>query len=194
MNDAVSNYQGVQNNITSLQTQKMLKEAEYQQVIKDLVVLKDVNAQKAAVVTCLSTKGCGTLPESLRSVVPQVRAFLQLQRNTETKMAFDQKKILANINEYLLKGNGSQSNGVVTSISFGNLAPMVGVENVVQVPITLTIDFSDKDGLLSFVYNVENTLSPQYPMLYKINSINYDIVKYQQNQMVTIELIGFMIK
>ncbi|MBP6910466.1 hypothetical protein KBC03_02605 [Patescibacteria group bacterium] len=83
---------------------------------------------------------------------------------------------------------------MVTSISFGNLTKMDGIENVVQVAINLTIDFANKDGLLSFVFNVENTLSPQYPMLYKISSINYDIVKYQENQTVSIELVGYMIK
>ncbi len=194
MSDSVAQYDGVKNNIATLQNQKMLKESEYQQVVKDLLVLKDISAQKAAVVTCLSTKWCTTLPESLRPVASQTRAFLQLQKNTETKMAFDQKKILANINEYLLKWNNNQSNGVVTSISFGNLTKMDGIENVVQVAINLTIDFANKDGLLSFVFNVENTLSPQYPMLYKISSINYDIVKYQENQTVSIELVGYMIK
>ncbi len=109
-------------------------------------------------------------------------------------MAFDQKKVLANINEYLLKGANSQSNGTVTSIVFGNPLPVAGIDTVVQIPITLTVDFADKNGLLSFVYNVENTISPQFPMLYKISTINYDIVKYQENQTVTIELIGYMIK
>ena len=109
-------------------------------------------------------------------------------------MPFDQKKILANINEYLLRGASNQSNGVVTSIIFGNLIPMDEVKGVVMVPITLTVDFADKNGLLSFVYNVENTISPQFPMLYKINSINYDIVKYQENQTVNIELIGYMLQ
>lgn len=108
-------------------------------------------------------------------------------------MAFDQKKILANINEFLLRGANNQSNGVVTSIIFGNLSPVEELESIDQVPITLTVDFADKNGLLSFIYNVENTVSPQFPMLYKINSVNYDIVKYQETQTVTIELIGYML-
>ncbi|MBP6910465.1 hypothetical protein KBC03_02600 [Patescibacteria group bacterium] len=56
MSDSVAQYDGVKNNIATLQNQKMLKESEYQQVVKDLLVLKDISAQKAAVVTCLSTK------------------------------------------------------------------------------------------------------------------------------------------
>lgn len=65
---------------------------------------------------------------------------------------------------------------------------------MIQVPITLTVDFADKNGLLSFVYNVENTISTQFPMLYTINSVNYDIVKYQETQTVTIDIIGYMTK
>lgn len=58
----------------------------------------------------------------------------------------------------------------------------------------MTVDFADKNGLLSFVYNVENMISAQFPMLYRLTSVNYDIVKYEENQTVTIELIGYMMK
>jgi|GEM_PF-7049926 len=194
MQASAEKHTATKESIRNLENAKMQKEAEYDQVVKDLIVVRDINAQKGAVVTCLSTRGCSNLPESLKTVVPQTRAFLQLQKNEGEKMAFDQKKILANINEYLLRGANNQSNGTVTSIVFGNLAPVTDYENIVQVPIQLTIDFQDKNGLLSFVYNVENTISPQFPMLYKISSVNYDIVKYQENQTVSIELIGYMLK
>lgn len=109
-------------------------------------------------------------------------------------MAFDQKKVLANINEYLLKSSTNQLNGVVTSISFGNISTVDGIANLMRIPIFLTIEFADKNGLLAFIYNIENTLSPQFPMLYTVSSVNYDIVKYQERQAVTIELNGYMIK
>ncbi len=194
MKDAVAKHRAMQDSIETLEQQQMLKDAEYQQTVKDLLIVKEINAQKTSVVDCLSTRGCSTLPESLNPVLEHVRAFLQLQKNDAEKMAFDQKTILANINEYLLRGTTNQSNGVVTSITFGNIADVKEIDSLIMVPITLTIDFADKNGLLNFVYNVENNISPRYPMLYKIHSINYDIVKYQQSQTVTIELIGYMMK
>lgn len=145
MNQSVATHKASQQNIAKLKDQKTQKEAEYQQVIKDLIVVKEINDQKASVTTCLSSKGCTSIPESLKEVVPQTRAFLQLQKNEGTKMAFDQKKILANINEYLLKGTSNQTNGTVTSIIFGNLMPVANIDNLVMVPITLTIDFADKN-------------------------------------------------
>lgn len=145
MNNSVAQYKQTRTNIETLQNKKLQKETEYQQVIKDLVAVKAINEQKGAVLTCLSSRGCNTLPESLNEVVPQVRAFLQLQKNDGQKMAFDQKKILANINEYLLRGSNNQSNGTVTSIIFGNLTPVKDNEQVVMVPITLTVDFADKN-------------------------------------------------
>lgn len=194
LNRSQDAYTGVQQSISALELQKVQKEKDYQEVIKDLIVIKNVNDQKQSIVSCLSTASCVNLPESLADALPNVRAFLQLQKNESEKMSFDQKKILANINEYLLKGNNNQSNGTITSIVFGNLAPVEWVESVVQVPLSLTIDFANKNGLLDFVSNVENTISPRYPMLYKIHSINYDIVNYQKTQEVTIELVGYMMQ
>lgn len=145
MNQTVAKYKASQQNITKLEDQRTQKETEYQQVIKDLIVVKEINEQKTSVTSCLSSKGCTNLPDSLKEVIPQTKAFLQLQKNEGEKMSFDQKKILANINEYLLKGSNNQSNGSVTSIIFGNLTPVTNINNLVMVPITLTIDFADKN-------------------------------------------------
>lgn len=194
MNESVITHNAVRANITALESQKMIKDAEYNQVIKDLTTLKDISNQKSTLIGCLSTRGCTSIPESLKPVLAPTRAFLQLQKNDGQKMEFDQKKILANINEYLLKLSNGQPNGLVTSIVFGAVAPVVGSETLVQIPITMTVDFADKNGLLSFVYNVENMISAQFPMLYRLTSVNYDIVKYEQNQTVTIELVGYMMK
>ena len=194
VSDSAAQYDATRQSISSLQLQKQQKDAEYQKVVADLTTVKDITDHKAELMTCLSTRGCTSIPASLTNSVPQVRAFLQLQKNDGIKMEFDQKKVLANINEYLVRANDSQANGAITSVTFGNTSPAAGLENVIQIPIILTIDFADKNGLLSFVYNVENTISSQFPMFYAINSVNYDIVKYQQNQTVTIELMGYMIK
>lgn len=193
--DTAAQYDATRQAIDHLQLQKIEKDAEYQKVVNDLTVVKDITDHKADLVSCLSRKWCASLPGSLSGVLPQVKAFLQLQKNDGTKMEFDQKKILANINEYLVKSvDTNQPNGSITSVTFGNTSAVADFDEVIQIPITLTIDFADKNGLLSFIYNIENTISSQFPMFYEVSSVNYDIVKYQQNQTVTIELIGYMLK
>jgi len=44
--------------------------------------------------------------------------------------------------------------------------------------------FNDKDGLMSFIDNVEKKIPNQQDLriLYKIDKINYDIVNYDQPQ------------
>ena len=101
--DSAAQYDATRQAIDKLQMQKVQKDAEYQKTVTDLTIVKDITDHRAELVTCLSTKGCTSVPPSLTSVLPQVRAFLELQKNDGIKMEFDQKKILANINEYLVK-------------------------------------------------------------------------------------------
>ena len=103
MKKAQAAHEAVRTNIVTLENQKLQTETEYQQVIKDLLVIKEINTQKTTISACLTTRGCNSLPDSIKSVVPQTRAFLLLQKNAGAKMAYDQKKILANINEFLLR-------------------------------------------------------------------------------------------
>ncbi len=145
MQDTAAEYEATSRSVDLLQTQQMQKDREYKEVVNDLLAIKDINTQKAELLTCLSTKGCTAIPETLVPVIPQMRAFLQLQKNEGDKMAFDQKKILANINEYLLKSSTNQLNGVVTSISFGNISTMETIENLIRIPIMMTIEFADKN-------------------------------------------------
>jgi hypothetical protein len=53
-----------------------------------------------------------------------------------------------------------------------------------MVPIELKITFNDKDGLLSFIDNVEKKIPNDQDLriLYKIDKITYDIVNYDQPQ------------
>jgi len=52
------------------------------------------------------------------------------------------------------------------------------------VPIELNITFENKEGLLSFIDNVEKKIptDSNLRMLYKIDEINYDIVNSDQVQ------------
>lgn len=51
----------------------------------------------------------------------------------------------------------------------------------------------DKDGLLSFINNAEIGLftEGENRVLYKINQIDYNIVKYQEEQDVSIKMFAY---
>lgn len=61
-------------------------------------------------------------------------------------------------------------------------------ETLSYVPIELSINFDNKDGLMSFINNVEKRIpeDEDLRLLYKISKITYDVVNYDQNQETTI--------
>lgn len=61
-------------------------------------------------------------------------------------------------------------------------------ETLSYVPIELSINFDNKDGLMSFINNVEKRIpeDDDLRLLYKISKITYDVVNYDQNQETTI--------
>ena len=83
-------------------------------------------------------------------------------------------------------------NGVVTSINIGN--PEDIENNIMKVPLSLLISFDEKEDLLSFLNNVENRVfsDPKDGLddaiLFRIETIQYDIVNYKDSQDVEISL------
>ena len=63
-------------------------------------------------------------------------------------------------------------------------------ETLSYVPIELSINFDNKDGLMSFINNVEKRIPEEEEkdvrLLYKISKITYDVVNYNKNQETTI--------
>jgi hypothetical protein len=124
-------------------------------------------------------------------------SFLQLHSLYAKNMIIDEKKILKNLNEYLIQ-NGFEKgyeakNGSIRSINIGN--PIVQDEKGVffSVPISFTIVFNTQQDLVSFVHNVERKLieNPVDRILYKIQSISYDIVDSNEEQTSTMDLTAY---
>jgi hypothetical protein len=62
-----------------------------------------------------------------------------------------------------------------------------------SIPIRLQASFENKDHLLSFIENVDKNVleSKSYRILYKIDEIGYDIMEYDQEQLVDIKIHAF---
>ncbi|HCY21286.1 TPA: hypothetical protein DIC40_05575 [Patescibacteria group bacterium] len=112
-------------------------------------------------------------------------------------MEINEKIILANINEYLLKEIGQNNNesltriGKITNISIGE--SKVVVSQLYSIPIRLQASFANKDNLLTFIENVDKNVleAKSYRILYKIDEINYNIMEYDQEQIVDIKMHAF---
>lgn len=174
------------------------KLAEQKQVLNDLKVLKDVSGdgQKQALIQCYNTN-CSNLPAWLQKepIKSTFRTYLQLQQATsDTKFTIDQKKLLAYINEFLVKtADGSQVNGEIIGVTLG-ASTATSAAGVIAIPVNVTTLFPNKQSLLWFLRNTEQLISPTFPMLSTVNSVTYDVVKSDEQQEVNIALTIYMVQ
>jgi hypothetical protein len=98
------------------------------------------------------------LPNAITTNLDAVRAYLQLGNLQRSKMEVDESKILKNINEFITQKNILDTqrdyNGIVSSITIDN--PEDLENNIMKVPVELTITFNSKQDLLTFLSNIEN--------------------------------------
>ncbi len=139
-------------------------------------------------VDCVNTfEWCSELPNIIKDNFGTVRSYLLLNDMMDKKMELDEKTILANIDWFLLKKfplneKSRSTNWVLNKISIGEKEQFD--ESLYFVPVELNITFENKEGLLSFIDNVEKKIPTESDlrMLYKIDEINYDIVNSDQVQ------------
>ncbi len=175
------------------------KKLQYDQ---DKALITKIESNENAIVACLNYKqGCKDLDQDLKNNFSFVRSYLQLNNLYDPKMEINEKILLTNINEYLLKTivstGGQQSktrNGTVNSISFGE--PKVVVSQLYSIPVRLSATFETKDELLAFIENVDKNIleNKAYRILYKIDEIGYDIMNYDKEQTVDIRMHAFYYK
>lgn len=167
----------------------------------DSKLVTTITKQQNQIVSCLNYQlWCNQLDVSIQNNFGVARSYIQLNSLSAPKMLVDEKKILANINEYLIKKTSSDpsvisrsKNGNINNISIGE--PKIWSWILSFVPIRINITFADKDSLLSFIDNVERNVldDPAYRILYKLNEVSYDIVKYTDEQKVDILMYAYYI-
>lgn len=171
------------------------KKSQYEKD-KDLISLMEINENK--IISCVNYKvWCTEIPQEIRENFWFARSYLQLNNLHDPKMEINEKIILANINEYLLKEIGQNNNesltriGKITNISIGE--SKVVVSQLYSIPIRLQASFANKDNLLTFIENVDKNVleAKSYRILYKIDEINYNIMEYDQEQIVDIKMHAF---
>ena len=166
-------------------------------------VVKNEEAMKK----CLNEKsGCSSLPktwitwtwEDAGYDLSIPLSYLQLHSLYNKKMPVDEKRVLKNLNEYLIKQN----------ILWWDKARVWDIlkieiwdpeyfsewnEHFMQVPVDVQIEFDTIWNLTGFLFNVEKKLieNPEDRILYKIQSVSYDIVTNDEPQITDISMIAY---
>lgn len=98
--------------LTTFTTKKLQSDA-------DKKLIATIETQTPTIISCLNTRTqCTDIDASLQKNFSFARSYIQLNNLTDPKMAVNEKILLTNINEYLLKDiKTSQNNGVINQIA-----------------------------------------------------------------------------
>ena len=162
-------------------------------------LFKEITNNKSILITCINKQSsCDQLPNTITTNLDAVRAYLQLGNLQRSKMEVDESKILKNINEFITQKNILDTkrdyNGIVSSITIDN--PESLENNIMKVPVELTITFNSKQDLLTFLSNIENYVFAEWDdlsssVLFRIEELKYDIVNYKESQDVQVSLSAY---
>jgi len=193
-------------NIQLNDVERQIRDAE-----QDMVYLCDesiwVVSNEETLKKCLNEKsGCSSLPETwktgsgedLHYDLSLPLSYLQLHSLYNKKMPVDEKRVLRNLNEYLIKQDITWEDKKkvwdILRIEIGDPeAVKQWDEHFFQVPVTVEIEFETVDDLIGFLYNVEKKLIDEWEdrILYKIQTVSYDIVTKDEPQVTDIEMIAY---
>lgn len=178
--------------LQELQGQTSIFQARKNKFEKEKNLIEKIILQEKTIITSFNEwKWYSNLDPIIQNNSGIVKSYLQLNNLQNDKMVIDERILLANINEFLLRDQSSERkprNWIINKIAIGE--PETHSENLYHIPIEINVTFNDKDGLMSFIKNVENHILPdsKYRVLYKINEIVYDVVNYEERQDVQILL------
>ncbi len=146
------------------------------------------------VVNCINKRICDgvTANKEIAKNIGNLRTFYLTNKLEADKMNLDQKLVLKAIDDYLLKKEW-QSIWQIQSITYGDQIDVNKEKKIYKLPINVQIEFFNKDDFVQFILNTEKYLDPslKYRVLFKINSMNYNIANYESLQKVTMMMEVF---
>ncbi len=183
------------NTIAQTTTMRLKSQEEY--VIKTDTI-KSIQEKQDIVVSCINDQDkCDQLPENIN--IDVAKAYIQIGSLNKEKMKVNESKILKNINEFITRDESYTDeiryNWTVTNILIDE--PKDIENKMIQVPITLTITFNNKENLIKFLHNIENRVfydtkdGLNDSILYRIDELKYDIVNYKETQDVEVILSAY---
>lgn len=158
---------------------------------------------------CLNNDdGCSNLPKSWIEWTgddvhynfsnPISLSYLQTNSLYNEKMPVDEKRVLKNLNEYLIKQDilwtDKKRVWEILKINIWDPESIAGTnEHFFSVPVDVEIEFDTVWDLTWFLYNVEKKMvdNGEDRLLYKIQSVSYDIVTNDEPQITDISMIAY---
>lgn len=139
---------------------------------------------------------CENFPPSFSGKEQVVRNYLMMTWLSIEKMDFDQKQLLHNIVDGLLVDFNTKQSIVsnIWSISFWDLWLVDKDINLYKLRVDMQLNFSNAFNFLKFVNNIEKNIDKNNRILYKIISLDYDIVNHLQPQIVKVSLYSYFYK
>jgi len=163
-------------------------------------LLKKIEENKELVITCINTQDkCDQLPEEITTNMQTIKSYIQIGNLKKEKMDINESKILKTINEFMTREDPlsleRKYNGNVTNIT---ISEKIALENnIIQVPVSMTVTFNSTEKLINFISNIENNIfytqtdGLNDSVLYQIEKLTYDIVNYKETQDVAITLSAY---
>lgn len=165
-------------------------EAREKQYQESIWFVENVNQNALQIVDCVNKwESCEGLGEIKDKELLLAKSYLLTQNLDDEKMDVDERKIIENIDMFLLKlepfSNNSFVNGNLSRISIWDKEL---VDWLYVVPVQLDITFDDKESLLAFINNIEKYMpeNEELRVLYKIDKITYDVVNSDEPQDTTV--------
>lgn len=199
--NAWKNLQATQEKFALQQQENALLEQKIHALTAQKKNRKLIDKAQQQIIHCINTdKACATLQEKLQDDWQAALSYLQLGNLSSEKMGIDEKKILKNLDQYLIKNDPdadhSSRNGDIQSIEIGQEHLLDAQTQLYQLPLLITVAFDDKDDLVSFVDNIEQYIipEPQDRILYSVQELSYDITAYDKRQETEIWLLAYYFK
>jgi hypothetical protein len=173
--------------LDELMIQNQSADAQYNNAKSNASFLSLVKNKQPNVISCINDNQCDWLVTSLTSAKSTISRYLMMSKLVSQKMDFDQEIVLSNISEFLLKDRVWNENGSLVAVVFGLPKEIEKKQGLQSVPITMTIEFASKLGFLNFLNNIEHKITLEYPVVYRVTSLDYDIAASDITQVVTIQ-------
>lgn len=195
-------YNNLQNQILQADQSISQNISKSQNYDKDITLIKQITDNNEAIINCINSDlWCTNLSKEIIDNINIIKSYLQLNTLENSKMKVDEKKILKNINEFLAQDNpfdnSRKYNWEISEIKVWEVKNIT--ENLNSFEMILWMQFENKNDLLKFLWNIENNIYYQNnsntplenSILYKIRSMDYDIVNYDEQQEITLNLEWF---
>ena len=201
-------YNSRESSYNQVKSQLVLVEDQIKKAQEEEKFLNEIIENEGVLKDCLngqSDEECQALPEDWKQVTEEwidynysvPLSYLQLHSLYNLKMPVDEKKVLKNLNEYLIKEDISWSSRTrvwdILRISIWNPTPVGGSEHFFSVPVSVSIEFTEIKDLIWFLYNVEKKLIDNRwdRILYKIQTVSYDIISNDEPQITEIGMLAY---